>query len=393
MHFCHLHNPSNPRQALMDQERLELQSRLSLLPSEPRGAITRLWHEYEHLPGRYRSLALDGLLLHSCLPQLSQLSSCAQKLLKIDFLKLLPSELGLRILQFLDATSLCHASQVSRHWLTRSNDDVLWHRMCNQHIDKKCAKCGWGLPLMHDHTRKRKTAEGESQVDKRVKLSSGSPGPSKSIAPESSFTECVTPKSFKKRPWKEIYAERLVVERNWRKGSYQVQDFIGHTDAVMCLQFDEMSSRLVTGSFDNTLRVWDTESGNCLAILKGHTRVIRALQFDDCKIVSGSMDSSIRIWNSKTFECIRVLNAHSEGIVCLHFMDKLLASGSVDGTIKVWDLAAGCVFKLSGGHRDWVNCIQILNKSLLVSSSDDATVKFWDLEQRTPIMAFEGHVG
>jgi F-box/WD-40 domain protein MET30 len=291
--------------------------------------------------------------------------------------------------------------------------------MCNQHIDKKCNKCGWGLPLMHSLKNKKKSnnkrkfveeqvAPEETRVDDIVESSSTDVSNSSntlSISEQSSeeqHSETVlveppkTPTrstSFKKRPWKEIYAERLVVERNWRKGAYSVRDFTGHTDAVMCLQFDEHSRRLVTGSFDTTLRVWDTDSDSCIAVLKGHTAVIRAVQFDDCKIVSGSMDSTIRIWNAQTFECIRVLTGHTQGVTCLDFHEKLLVSGSVDGSIKVWDLGAGCVFRLAGGHRDWVNCVKIVNKRLIASSSDDATLKIWDIDSKSPIMTFSGHIG
>ena len=397
---CYRHDPLNTQTQGSEHQSLLLQERLRTYSREDQEAITRIWAEYSRSSQDKRQLILDGILDICCLPQLSKLSNQTSKLLKLDFVKSLPYELSIKILQYCDAQSLCHASQASRIWNQRANDDLIWHRMCNQHIDKKCLKCGWGLPLMHGlHARKRKraasNANNESRVSQhptQVSVNEDSLVESSSKIP-ASFVPATPTQGSKKRPWKEIYAERLVVERNWRKGNYITKDFLGHTDAVMCLQSDEPSGRLVTGSFDKTLRVWDIDTGACLATLEGHTRVIRALQFDECKIVSGSMDATIRIWNAKTFECIRVLTGHRQGIVSLHFLDKLLVSGSVDGAIKVWDLSAGRVFRLTGGHPNWVNCLQIINKNLLASAGDDGRVILWDLEQKSPTQIFTGHSG
>src|SRR5437667_12011076 len=91
---------------------------------------------------------LQGILAQCCFPQLSFLSAQVRDLIKIDFLTALPPEISFKILCFLDTTSLCKAAQVSRRWRQLADDDVIWHRMCEQHIDRKCTKCGWGLPLL-----------------------------------------------------------------------------------------------------------------------------------------------------------------------------------------------------------------------------------------------------
>lgn len=97
------------------------------------------------------------------------------------------------------------------------------------------------------------------------------------------------------RPWKEVYTERLTIERNWRKGRYSVRALRGHTDGVMCLQVLEGErfsgpscsngkgktsngkgkasgeGVLITGSYDRTARVWDLETGEELMV-GGHSR-------------------------------------------------------------------------------------------------------------------------
>jgi len=146
--------------------------------------------------------------------------------------------------------------------------------------------------------------------------------------------------------------------------------------------------------------------------LRGHTRALRALQFDEAKLITGSMDHTLRVWNWRTGECIRTLESHTEGVVCLNFDSTVLASGSVDTTVKVWNFRTGECFTLRG-HRDWVNSVLIWDSisdatpllpdspshqhiapgKMLFSASDDCIVRLWDLAQRTCVRQFSGHMG
>lgn len=234
------------------------------------------------------------------------------------------------------------------------------------------------------------------------------------------------------RPWKDVYSERLTIERNWRRGRYTVRNLKGHTDGVMCLQFSETLSHpsfpiLITGSYDRTVRVWNLETGLEVACLKGHTRAIRALQFDEAKLITGSMDHTIRVWNWRTGKCIRTLEGHTEGVISLNYDSNVLASGSVDATVKIWNFRSGAAFTLRG-HTDWVNSVQLWDPEsssssssasmgtsmfesgsasppsassapqidpgkMLFSASDDSTIILWDLTRRVAVRQFKGHVG
>ncbi|KAF9964067.1 hypothetical protein BGZ70_006981 [Mortierella alpina] len=253
-----------------------------------------------------------------------------------------------------DEIQLDELQQVCKSWKRLADDDVVWHRMCEQHIGLKCTKCGWGLPLLE---KKKPPAKPEGTT---------------------------------KRLWKDIYSERLIVERNWRKRNYRLKEFRGHTDGVMCLQFDD--SFLITGSYDNTAKVWNIETGECLRTLKGHALCVRALHFDEAKLITGSMDRTLKIWNYHTGQCIRTLQGHTDGVVTLDFDSRILASGSADATIKTWNFATGECSTLKG-HTDLVNKVQIYKKTLLFSASDDTTVKLWDIASRTCLRTFTGHVG
>ena len=423
-----------------------------------------------------------------CFSQLSLLSEQLGNLIRIDPFFVLPREVALKVLGYLDATSLCRAAQVNRQWKSLADDDILWRGICEQHIGQKCLKCGWGLPILekrravrlpspppsaspcpspaipqsqppaasaHSHLKRRLDEEPSCSSKKQrtdpyehsshlatPAMSPRSPSSSPHDPPHLSSNPLIAPTSSKARkddlltrPWKDVYCERLTIERNWRRGRCTVRTLKGHTDGVMCLQFSESLSHpafpvLITGSYDRTARVWNLETGTEVHCLSGHTRAIRALQFDEAKLITGSMDHTMRVWNWRTGQCLKVLEGHSEGVVCLRFDSNILVSGSVDRTVKVWNFRTGECFTLRG-HCDWVNAVQIWDTNappsscdsapapapadalvpcgsaaagahsapqidpgkMLFSASDDGTIRLWDLAARTCVRMLKGHVG
>ncbi|KAI5124037.1 hypothetical protein M0805_003866 [Coniferiporia weirii] len=444
---------------------LKLQKSLDALPVEDREVVNAIWSNFSSSPHPRRELILKGLLTMCCFSQLSMLSDQMHTLIRLDPFSVLPREVSLKVLGYLDAISLCRAAQVNRQWLALADDDVLWRNICEQHIGQKCQKCGWGLPMLERRRRVRAPLSpppegasassffkrdlenypmGEEQRPvKRMRSEStevltsplralsvrSTPGPSRSITPTATATAttlCSSPQMIT-RPWKDVYSERLTIERNWRRGRCTVRTLKGHTDGVMCLQFSETLQHpsfpvLITGSYDRTARVWNLETGTEIRCLRGHSRAVRTLQFDEAKLITGSMDGTMRVWNWRTGKCIRILEGHTDGVVCLNFDSDVLASGSVDRTVKVWNFRTGECFTLRG-HRDWVNSVQLWDPNpgdveggfcqtpmfdtsasetampsiepgkMLFSASDDGSIMLWDLTLRTCMRTFTGHVG
>lgn len=409
---------------------------LDALPVKEREAVSTIWAMFSASSHPRRALILKGILTMCCFSQLSWLTEQLHHLIRLDPFHVLPREVALQILGNLDAISLGRAAQVSTHWRSLADDDLLWKNICEQHIDKKCYKCGWGLPLLERRRMVRPhpsialpsspSAKREIEEDsipdpvlrasKRPRLEALSSFEPANPSPSDRF-QCS--KFALTRPWKDVYCERLSIERNWRKGRCSVRTLQGHTDGIMCMQFCETLEHpnfpiLITGSYDRTVRVWNVETGETIRRMTGHTRAVRALQFDKVKLITGSMDRTLRIWDWRNGNCIRILEGHSDGIVCLNFDEDLLASGSADTTVKVWNFRTGECFTLRG-HRDWVNSVVLWNHpesvsipepsapsfspfkidpgKLLFSASDDGTIRLWDLSRRTCIRQFLGHVG
>ena len=94
---------------------------------------------------------------------------------------------------------------------------------------------------------------------------------------------------------------------------------LGHTDVLSSiLQLTLPDGRIVSGSGDKTLRIWNPSSGLCETVLQGHTSYVSSLLLlSDGRIVSGSRDRSLRIWNPSSGECKTVLHGHTTSVISL----------------------------------------------------------------------------
>lgn len=77
------------------------------------------------------------------------------------------------------------------------------------------------------------------------------------------------------------------------------------------------SFRVVSGSRDATLRVWDVNRGRCLHILVGHLAAVRCVQYDGKLVVSGAYDYTVKVWNPERQECLHTLQGHTNRVYSL----------------------------------------------------------------------------
>ncbi|KAJ5464936.1 E3 ubiquitin ligase complex SCF subunit sconB [Penicillium daleae] len=414
--YCYRHQPDSKCSRQADEQSMhQLQRELETLPQDDQQGIAHVWSLFSAAPAKQRKLMLQGILSQCCFPQLSFISASVRELIRIDFLTALPpSSLSKSF-----ATSTLPPSAVLR----KSPIDggplpmTTWCGIgCANNIF-----CGWGLPLL-DRKRLR-----ESKREIELRATNWGNQPSNNIAdgaPNGTCSVVELPTSGKRkidvdeqscamikrhcmspaykpepdddyfktryRPWKDVYRDRFVVGMNWKHRRCSVKVFRGHTDSVMCLQFED--NILMTGSYDATVKIWDMETGEELRELRGHTAGVRCLQFDDTKLITGSLDRTIRVWNWRTGECLSTYNGHSEAVIALHFDATLLASASVDRTVKIWNFKDKSTFVLP--HPEGVNAVKIDTPSRTVlTACDDGAARLWDLDTKTCIRVFHNHIG
>ena len=160
---------------------------------------------------------------------------------------------------------------------------------------------------------------------------------------------------------------------------------------ILVLEFSPDGKKLASGSKDKTVRLWDTDTNEELAILRKHTGWTNALAFspNGKKLASGSTDKTVNLWDTETGERITTLSGHLNSIAALSFSPtgKTLASASTDGTIKFWNTENGNLLPINiTEHTEWVKAVSFFkDSSTLASVAFNGVVTFWDLKtsQRT----------
>ncbi|GAA6010151.1 hypothetical protein JCM11491_005364 [Sporobolomyces phaffii] len=196
--------------------------------------------------------------------------------------------------------------------------------------------------------------------------------------------------------WPKLYRDRWLIEKRWHEGTPSWNWLEGHEDSVYCVQFDD--KKVVSGSRDKTIRVWDTASGTTTRILKGHEGSILCLQYDDEILLSGSSDSRILMWDlvgdegtgRGKYEVKMTLVGHAMAVLDLCFNDTWIVSSSKDTTTRVWHRKTGEFFRSLSGHRGPVNAVA-LNSNRILTASGDALMKMWDVETGKALRTFAGH--
>jgi len=173
----------------------------------------------------------------------------------------------------------------------------------------------------------------------------------------------------------------------------------GHNNWVLSVAFSPDGRRLVSGSADTKLILWDVTAGEAIgAPLSGHTSSVQSVAFspDGTLIASAGPDTQILLWDASTGERIgEPLKGHVGLITCVAFSPDgtRLASSSDDGTIRIWDVSTQeqldfVSFNVSTWSLAWSP-----DGSFLVSGGVDSTVRIWDAETLKGVRALRGHNG
>jgi WD40 repeat protein len=179
---------------------------------------------------------------------------------------------------------------------------------------------------------------------------------------------------------------------------------------IMCITV-LADGRIVSGSRDGTLKVWNShilslgkdnderqrnhQTEKCDITCRGHTDEIWCVAvLPDGNIISGSEDARLKIWNPETGECYKTFIGHTDGVNCVAVLpDGDIVSGSHDNTLKTWNPGTGKCEITFTGHSDSVTCIGVLPDKRIVSGSLDATLKIWNYQTGKCEITFTGHTG
>ena len=304
-----------------------------------------------------------------------------------DPTSVLATELMETILSFLDVESLTQVALVSQKWHDLCQSQAVWKGIFYREYGSKMAQPPPDYPL----------APG---------LGKNTPG----------------------QDFRKLFQVRTLIDKRWRNGEAAAIYLNGHKDSVYCAQFDE--HKIITGSRDNTIRVWDAHTYQCIRKLgppnnprerqpfvspaiepKGvlpffkaditspdpvtvetglwHQASVLCLQYDDETLVTGSSDFTCLVWSIKDdYQPLFRLVGHHAGVLDVCIDKQRIVTCSKDTTIKVWDRVTGRLIRTLVGHRGPVNAVQVRG-NLLASASGDGMSKLWRLEDGVCIKEFQ----
>lgn len=211
-----------------------------------------------------------------------------------DFIRITPQEIILLIFDYLEVRDLGRLTFVSREWKNMANDYLLWKQIFTNYFPIKASK------------------------NKRIKYEW---------------------KGFLKR---EI--DKTVIQ-NIKNSKYKLHSIDAHQRAITCLKvrrdiWSSLKYNLASGSWDNTIKLWDIQTGK-YSELTGHKSGVLNIEWKNDTLVSASDDSTIKIWQNDSeneYQLIATMNGHRGSVWSVDFNDSILTSCSVDGTFRLWNM-------------------------------------------------------
>jgi WD40 repeat protein len=183
----------------------------------------------------------------------------------------------------------------------------------------------------------------------------------------------------------------------------EIRRLEGHSSVVNSVAFSPDGKTALTGSYDNTVRLWDLATGREIRRLEGHSGAVNSVAFspDGKTALSGGGDvlqAELKLWDLATGREIRKFEGHSREVsrevtsVAFSPDGKTALSGSNDNSVRLWDLATGREIRKLEARSIGVNSVAFSpDGKTALSGSNDKTARLWDLATGREINMFEGH--
>ncbi|KAL4958477.1 WD40-repeat-containing domain protein [Aspergillus filifer] len=271
------------------------------------------------------------------------------------------------------------------------------------------------------------TDQSDSDWRREVSLTEGPYAAANAAAAAVPYPEIGLPSLRGLHLYKSLYQRHYSVRKGWMKPGVQPRHiaFRAHDrHVVTCLQFD--TDKILTGSDDTNINVYDTKTGVLRATLEGHEGGVWALEYYGNTLISGSTDRSVRVWDIERARCTQIFHGHTSTVRCLQIVlpvevgkkadgspemmpkEPLIITGSRDSNLRVWKLPkpgdpgyyqsgpnvddTDCPYfvRVLTGHQHSVRAIAA-HGDTLVSGSYDCTVRVWKISTGETMHRLSGH--
>ncbi|XP_027696365.1 CMT1A duplicated region transcript 1 protein [Vombatus ursinus] len=338
-----------------------------------------------------------------------------------DFIRCLPVHISKYILGLLDKKTLNKCLLVSRHW-SMLVEEVKKDQAAHQHVENEitllqetyskglypnyASRPGIPVPKIDEDDKTTHSKSSKWKLKSKVEYN---------IWAAYQGQETVTVQMEEKNVFCGNYNIRILSDRwdnsrviHFCGGKFvamtvnrkillldinQIHDvptyFRGHAGSVQALILCEKESFVLSGSYDLSIRYWNTESGLCTKIFNGHTGTITCLDLHENKLVSGSKDCQVKVWDMNTARCLKTFK-HKGPVMAAKISSTYIVSGCEQGLVKVWHLASATLVKTLNGHEGPVKCL-CFDEWHLLTGSNDGFVMGWSMvgKYERCLMAFK----
>ncbi|KAH3767763.1 protein serine/threonine kinase [Pelomyxa schiedti] len=289
----------------------------------------------------------------------------------------LPPRVIVAILKFLSVADLRRLPQVCRTWAQVLKDDNIWQLVCLDYWNTVIVKDNSWKAMFTNYVCNQHAWAAKEIIPFVFK------GHTKSItAIRCNYTR--DPRVFTGSRDKNIKIWDL-------KKTRSVNTITGHRGTVTCLDFVTSESSgysLLSGSEDKTIRIWylnaDCQTKRDSQIIGKHKGSVTCLSVDGTRLVTGSLDTTLVLWDLQTLTALSTLGTKLETApLSVTFHSDVIAAGYRDGLIRLWDPRTPNLQQISQltGHQGDVTTLQhVAGDNVLISGGLDGFIHRWDLK-------------
>ena len=411
------HTTKEPQQSKSPPAEEDLQ--LPSASNPPIPDMPKILDSFDQMPDQLKTYMMYQFLRRCSKSTIRFVADAIDPAMRCDYIARLPVELSLQVLGYLDAKSMSHASQVSKKWrqIVDSHEQA-WRaliladgfKLTDHEVYKACFE-GWGWQIIPRHSARRQHQVQQMNVQLAKAQSTGSADES-----EDEFEPAAGDSSKRKRKnhakSRSTKKQKILLRRLLPNGRLpplaRTRATSAYTDAAKYLRTDppeglkSLNNLHLFKSIYQRHHImrsnWMNPNAQPLHLaFRAHNRhVVTCLQFDDHKILTGSDDAHIDIYDTRSGAALRRLAGHEGGVWALEYNGDLLVSGSTDRSVRIWDMRTGRMLHVFQGHTSTVRCLQILLPSkvgeysdgspilmpkqpLIITGSRDSTCRVWRL--------------
>jgi WD40 repeat protein len=175
-----------------------------------------------------------------------------------------------------------------------------------------------------------------------------------------------------------------------KKSDIPIVATLEHSGAVRSVAFHSSAPLLATGSEDGTVKLWDTNTQECVATLVGHHRQVVSVAFHPTAdiLMSGSWDNDVKLWDTNTYMCLSTRTVQNYGVSCVAFHPSkpfIVTSGFRDFP-KLWQLSPDYTtltllnekWRSNGESHPSVNCVAFHpSEPFIVTAGSNSKATLW----------------